>query len=197
MKKIFLIIPAVILLGGCTIGNMQITKQAPPATPDTGKQTACTLEAKICPDGTAVGRKGPNCEFEACPAAKPTGGNVLNLSGQNLSKVPDSVFNQTNLTELNVSNNKLTGALQAEIRKLANLRVLNASNNQMTGVPAEVGQLSKLEVLNLANNQLTGLPYELGNLKNLKTLNLSGNNYAEQDLAIIKKSLPADVKIIK
>lgn len=28
---------------------------------------ACTLEAKICPDGTAVGRTGPNCEFAACP----------------------------------------------------------------------------------------------------------------------------------
>lgn len=28
---------------------------------------ACTLEAKLCPDGSAVGRKGPNCEFEKCP----------------------------------------------------------------------------------------------------------------------------------
>lgn len=28
---------------------------------------ACTQEAKICPDGTAVGRSGPNCEFAACP----------------------------------------------------------------------------------------------------------------------------------
>ena len=28
---------------------------------------ACTQEAKICPDGTAVGRTGPNCEFAACP----------------------------------------------------------------------------------------------------------------------------------
>ena len=28
---------------------------------------ACTLEAKICPDGTAVSRTGPDCEFEACP----------------------------------------------------------------------------------------------------------------------------------
>lgn len=25
------------------------------------------MEAKICPDGTAVGRTGPNCEFAACP----------------------------------------------------------------------------------------------------------------------------------
>jgi len=30
-------------------------------------QTACTQEAKLCPDGSAVGRAGPNCEFAACP----------------------------------------------------------------------------------------------------------------------------------
>lgn len=30
---------------------------------------ACTMEAKLCPDGvTYVGRQGPNCEFAACPA---------------------------------------------------------------------------------------------------------------------------------
>lgn len=29
---------------------------------------ACTEEAKICPDGSAVGRVGPNCEFAACPS---------------------------------------------------------------------------------------------------------------------------------
>ncbi|MFA5184077.1 MAG: hypothetical protein WC456_00965 [Patescibacteria group bacterium] len=28
---------------------------------------ACTLEAKICPDGSAVGRSGPDCQFAACP----------------------------------------------------------------------------------------------------------------------------------
>ena len=28
---------------------------------------ACTMDAKICPDGTAVGRTGPNCEFAPCP----------------------------------------------------------------------------------------------------------------------------------
>jgi hypothetical protein len=30
---------------------------------------ACTADAKICPDGSAVGRVGPNCEFAACPDA--------------------------------------------------------------------------------------------------------------------------------
>lgn len=28
---------------------------------------ACTMDAKICPDGSAVGRVAPNCEFAACP----------------------------------------------------------------------------------------------------------------------------------
>lgn len=27
----------------------------------------CTMDAKICPDGSAVGRTGPRCEFAACP----------------------------------------------------------------------------------------------------------------------------------
>jgi len=33
----------------------------------TGLPQACTQEAKICPDGSAVGRTGPNCEFAECP----------------------------------------------------------------------------------------------------------------------------------
>ena len=28
---------------------------------------ACTMEAKICPDGSSVGRVPPSCEFAACP----------------------------------------------------------------------------------------------------------------------------------
>ena len=31
------------------------------------KQVACTMEAKICSDGSSVGRVGPNCEFATCP----------------------------------------------------------------------------------------------------------------------------------
>ncbi|MBP7118721.1 hypothetical protein KBA63_01435 [Candidatus Woesebacteria bacterium] len=28
---------------------------------------ACTMEAFVCPDGSYVGRTGPNCEFATCP----------------------------------------------------------------------------------------------------------------------------------
>lgn len=30
-------------------------------------QVSCTQEAKLCPDGSYVGRTGPKCEFSACP----------------------------------------------------------------------------------------------------------------------------------
>lgn len=32
----------------------------------TAAEPACTLEAKLCPDGTSVGRTGPSCEFAPC-----------------------------------------------------------------------------------------------------------------------------------
>lgn len=120
----------------------------------------------------------------------------IDLSGQQLDKVPDYVFKQSNLVHLNLSNNHFTGALQAEVRHLSNLESLDLSNNQFTGVPAEIGQLTKLKVLDLSNNQLTGLPHELGNLKNLKTLDLRGNNPSEFDLNVIRSSLPATVQIL-
>lgn len=31
------------------------------------EQVFCTMEAKMCPDGSYVGRSGPKCEFAECP----------------------------------------------------------------------------------------------------------------------------------
>lgn len=42
---------------------------------------ACTTEAKICPDGSSVGRTGPNCEFAACSASGNTSDTKGILSG--------------------------------------------------------------------------------------------------------------------
>jgi hypothetical protein len=39
-------------------------------------EVACTLEAKICPDGSAVGRTGPSCEFAPCPMHESTDGMI-------------------------------------------------------------------------------------------------------------------------
>jgi hypothetical protein len=52
-----------------TLSGCALPWQAP-------KQVACTMEAKLCPDGSSVGRTGLNCEFGDCPQLE---GNV---SGQ-------------------------------------------------------------------------------------------------------------------
>ncbi len=122
-------------------------------------------------------------------ATLPTG-TALDLSRQSLTRIPSDIFSRIDLEELNLSNNRLTGAPQAEIRHLQKLRVLDLSNNNLTGLPAELGQLSNLETLDVSGNALTGLPMELGNLTQLRLLDVSGNPYSKQDLDQIVKKLP-------
>lgn len=119
----------------------------------------------------------------------------IDLHNKGLTSVPKSIFDTVNATALNLSGNRLSGSLPAEVRFLKNLQTLDLSNNNFTGVPAEIGQLQKLEILDLSGNPITGLPYELGNLTSLKVLNLKDTQYSKQDLDIIKKSLPADTVI--
>jgi hypothetical protein len=63
-NKIFLIILLIIiiaLIAGYFLyqQNSVSFKQA--------KSVACTQDAKVCPDGSSVGRVPPNCEFAPCP----------------------------------------------------------------------------------------------------------------------------------
>lgn len=179
-------IAALLVLSGCAIPGQDVSTPIVNNAPSENKTP--TKIPKVTPEPSTLPTEDNS---------QPSNETTLNLSSSNLTKVPSDIFEKTDLIELNLSNNNLTGALPGEIRFLKNLQVLNLSGNNFTGVPAEVGQLSNLRVLNLSNNSLTGLPYELGNLKNLQTLNLSGNDYAEQDLEIIKQGLPENVTIVK
>lgn len=60
-KKFFLIVFILLLIAGGLFAYSQIKES------ETDGYHACTLEAKLCPDGSTVGRVGPDCEFEACP----------------------------------------------------------------------------------------------------------------------------------
>ena len=52
------------IIGFIVVATLILIWRAPAAP----LPVACTMEAKLCPDGSAVGRTGPNCEFAACPA---------------------------------------------------------------------------------------------------------------------------------
>lgn len=50
-----------------TPDGRSFTREIEQTPRDPEQPVFCTLDAKICPDGTAVGRTGPNCEFAPCP----------------------------------------------------------------------------------------------------------------------------------
>jgi|GEM_PF-928413 len=53
---------------------------------DNGNQKFCSMEAKICADGTTVGRTGPNCEFAICPTESVKTGNISETEAQDIAQ---------------------------------------------------------------------------------------------------------------
>ncbi len=62
------IIIVALIFGGLVVYFWQrYPEKRPFDIPSRGK--ACTMEAKICPDGSVVGRVPPDCEFAPCPSS--------------------------------------------------------------------------------------------------------------------------------
>jgi hypothetical protein len=61
-----LLIIVLLAIGGIVlVSRPRVDTPLPPPN----EPSACTAEAMICPDGSAVGRSGPHCEFTPCPPA--------------------------------------------------------------------------------------------------------------------------------
>lgn len=75
MVKIFLVTFAALAIFVVVFGVSTVARGIPNEVrdgPKPGEPVFCTMDAKICPDGSAVGRVGPNCEFAPCPGATST-----------------------------------------------------------------------------------------------------------------------------
>lgn len=63
-----------VLIAFIAIASYQKSQKAFPPAPlisPTPEPVSCTIEARICPDGSYVGRQGPKCEFQPCPTRNP------------------------------------------------------------------------------------------------------------------------------
>jgi internalin A len=98
----------------------------------------------------------------------------LDLSGENLSVLPESISQLTELESLDLSHNQLT-ELPEFIGRFARLKVLDLLNNKLTALPDSFGQLTHLQNLNLLHNKLTALPESFGQLTHLLYLSVSHN----------------------
>lgn len=122
---------------------------------------------------------------------------VLDLSGQNLTELPEFVWERPNITHLilsnnqlqslpdtlgtlskirvlKIDNNQLEGALTSEIRNME-LEELDASHNRLSSIPAVIAQMPKLKYLNVADNQIADYPNEMLSMDWLEWVNFKGN----------------------
>jgi len=70
MKKlIFIIIIVIIIVVGYFAYQYYFTPEEfePFESDEPFDMIGCTEEAKLCPDGSSIGRTGPDCEFKECP----------------------------------------------------------------------------------------------------------------------------------
>jgi len=103
----------------------------------------------------------------------------LELTENNLTgEIPPELGDLTALTTLDFFRNHLTGEIPSELRSLTNLRRLHLNGNGLTGgIPPELGELRDVRMLAFGWNDLTGeIPPELGRLASLGSLDLRHNS---------------------
>lgn len=131
---------------------------------------------------------------------------VLDLSGNQLTALPDDLHRFKKLKVIFASNNPFT-ELPASLGQCENLEMIgfkaNAisqvpaaalppklrwlilTDNQITELPLAIGKLPYLQKLMLAGNQLTHLPSTIANCQNLQLLRISANQFDHLPDAIL------------
>ncbi|XP_057990665.1 receptor-like protein Cf-9 [Hevea brasiliensis] len=103
----------------------------------------------------------------------------LSLSGTKIPIYLDQFGNLTQLINLDISHNNLSGQIPSSLGSLKQLLLLDLSYNNFSGeIPSSFVSLKQLETLDLRTNNLSGqIPSSLGSLEELYSLDLSYNNF--------------------
>lgn len=141
----------------------------------------------------------------------------IDLSSKRLTKIPESVFENKNLIELELGAKEVVFypplsalsegdkdrnqilELPERISELILLRKLILNSNKLTELPNSITKLENLEVLDLALNKdlniLAEIP-KLNKLPKLKILKITDTNFNKSDLEIIKEKLNKDITLV-
>ncbi|KAL1293341.1 hypothetical protein HN51_053989 [Arachis hypogaea] len=121
------------------------------------------------------------CKFSGVECWHPDENRVLNLKLSNMGlkgQFPRAIRNCSSLTGLDLSINKLSGTIPADISTLLfYVTTLDLSSNEFSGtIPESLANCTYLNTLKLDSNRLTGqIPGEFASLGRLKTFSVTNN----------------------
>ncbi|KAG0179119.1 cysteinyl-tRNA synthetase [Apophysomyces sp. BC1021] len=99
----------------------------------------------------------------------------LNLSNCKLTSLPDDLFLITTSVENLVLDDNALNSIPSSIGALRNLCRLSVQNNDLETIPAQIFKLGELKDLDAQKNNLKMLPKEIWMCASLQTLNCSSN----------------------
>ena len=111
----------------------------------------------------------------------------LDISDNDLRKIPKEIFKLTQLETFNCNGNQIK-KIPKEIKHLIKLERFECSGNQIKNIPKEIKHLIKLEDFECIGNQIKKIPKKLCNLINLNTFMCGGNNI---------KKIPKEINNLK
>jgi hypothetical protein len=105
-------------------------------------------------------------------------GNYFQGGSVDLTIIPESIGNMTQMSVLYLDRNSLT-ELPASITNLSNLFYLVLPFNQLVSIPENIGNLTNLFWIDVGYNELESLPESIGNLQNLVYLWIFNNSLTQ------------------
>ena len=101
---------------------------------------------------------------------------VIDLSKNELTAIPEFLYECTALKRLNLSENQIS-EVHLQIDKWQQIEVIKLSSNKLTSLPASLSKLSNVRALYLNSNELDfeGIPKSIGKLANLEIFSAGFN----------------------
>lgn len=139
----------------------------------------------------------------------------VDLSGQHLKEIPDSIYQSSEITYLDLGSSNVTfhppfsalvdsnsnniSSISEQIGRLINLKKLILNTNQLTTLPNSITKLINLEVLDLSINKDLDIVQQLDKLKQLPNLNLLkivDVKLTRDEVTKVKSALRPEMKIV-